>query len=314
VEKSKESRNFGNFVSNLGQRARSTFQPQEATTTLRDIGNHLKDSSNQAGYSCVGVSGFISKDSNLIKAWQPLHEHFPDANSYVLEWNAGSIFQIGMYLSTAFINRKLVSLIPDSANSSSPHEEHRVGALRHFDKAINNKYVDYGLGSLNNSLENFLGTWEKSRRYAQNAGEELANAISKGTLGEAPLILIGADLGTEVIFSALTCLSKEDCTEKVSTVMLLGSTIMPNEAIVSEAIKSVSGTVFNLYSSQDVFLKYLAYRNEYKGILLGLGKLEGFVDVVNIDLTPEIGIDHFKYERELGNIFLRFSKRVKGQL
>lgn len=312
MENDRKGNKVEDFFPGLGKRAKSVFQSQESPLALRHLGNHLQHDGTMRGYSCIGISGFTSKGADLINVWQPLCDIFPDANSYTLEWEAGSTLQLGLSLSTTLVNRQLLSFLPNEANFRGPKEGNTKGFFKYADQVL--AKAEAGYGTLTNALQKFSESWERAQRHAHKAGEELARQIVTGSLSKSPLMLIGTDLGTEVILSTLKHLGQDHYTGMIRSVTLLGSTAVYDHSLLSEAFKAVpiDGQIVNAFSKTDMFLKYLNNQSESNEPLIGLGirNLEAeFIGVKRFELTEDVGMDHFKYERDLSSIL----KKIRNE-
>ncbi|MEL7005732.1 MAG: DUF726 domain-containing protein, partial [Bacteroidota bacterium] len=81
--------------------------------------------------------------------------------------------------------------------------------------------------------------------------------------------------------------------------IFLGSTISCNKEMLSEALKTVSGEFFNVYSTQDIFLKSLALASNKS--FLGLHEITNFTGISNCNLEQA---NHFQYASKMNDILL----------
>lgn len=264
--------------------------------TLKRLTRDTRKTKDKQPYYCVGISGFRAHGTNLDNTWHPIHNVFSDADLYALEWEAGNSFKIGITLGSALVNRKLLSLLPDRYKFSEPRENRNPNLIGIAETIIDNAPADF----LEKTSKKLLDTWKKASKEAEKSGEKLAQEIKSGSLSKKPVVLIGINLGTEVIFSALRHLGNGNHIGKVVSVIFIGSTISCTGSQLSQARKAVNGNLINVFSKQDIFLKLLAFASDKS--LLGLNEITGFVGISSVDMEKHS--DHFKYASILENILV----------
>ena len=236
-----------------------------------------------ACHSFICIHGFLQQGLNPQKEWLAITEYDQYSDIYSLSWESKTLQDLGKNLSLCagkFAAAPFLAYVASSGLKSAGNLFALPATVLTLLSMIDNP-------------------WFVARNKAQKAGEQLGKDISKM---KAPVSLLGYSLGSRVIAYALEYLQQNDQYGKVFNVFFMGGAIGQDHCIFTEGTinKIVANKIFNIYSSNDVILKYVYRAAELGNYPIGISALRSS-QIIDVDAS-ELVHGHLDYPQKLAQL------------
>jgi len=223
------------------------------------------------GPALVFINGFLSQKNQDASDWlKAVQLKYPSNSKYYVTWESSSLYELGKLIGKGAI---------DTAFKIYMSELMKRGS-RSFAKKLN------PLNWVSTIAEIVGNPWHTSIVKSAMTGILLADLLARTDEDEG-FILMGHSLGARVIYYLLTALSTKEVSP-IKDVFLLGGAVDRKDFHGwKDVIKSVDGSIYNIYSDHDDILKYLYQgMNALQSSPIGLGRIElDHLKIKNIDAT-----------------------------
>jgi len=231
----------------------------------------------------IGVSGFLSQRTELVRDWSAMLGANPHADHFALRWESEHLMRLSSALASLTGHAAWRTAVKAFAKRAT-----RAGAA-----LLEWPHIILQLASL---IDN---PWHVARNRAEDAGALLGKLLADRVQGRRPVTLVGFSLGARVIVHALEELADRGDAGVVENVLLLGGAVSIDHERAGKLATVVSGRMINGFGTADYVLRFLYRATELLERPVGLGPVEGFE---NVDLTDLVN-GHLSYRSALREIF-----------
>jgi len=240
------------------------------------------------GERIILINGFLSqKTGGDLSNWRTgLEENFSQKSWYSVNWESKSLYAIGSLIGKGVAGKAFTVFINKIAKRASKKAASKINPLNW----------------LSTIAEIFGNPWHSSIAKASMTGIMLADIISR-TKGRSQYSLFAHSLGTRVVHYLLLSLSTKH-KKYIKDVYLLGGTVDRNDNKTwKQASNSVSGNIYNCYSTNDDVLRFLFKPSTcFLKNPIGLGEIKSDADnILNINVS-DIVSGHMQYKKKLPKI------------
>jgi len=239
------------------------------------------------GPAIIFIDGFLSeKDPDATHWINAVKENYPSNPYYYVGWESSTLFEIGSLIGKGIGGIVFQNFMLELMKRGS----------RNF--AANLNPLNWA-----STVAELLGNpWHTSLVKASMTGILLADLLERTDKRDG-FILIGHSLGARVIYYLLQAMSTKTVSP-IRDVYLLGGTVdREDEQGWKNALKSVNGKIYNIYSDNDDTLKILyQVANALTSSPIGLGEIEVLDSkVININATHLVE-GHMNHKECFGKI------------
>ncbi|KAG8409007.1 hypothetical protein J3458_020011 [Metarhizium acridum] len=151
------------------------------------------------------------------------------------------------------------------------------------------------------AASNVDNPFNRASNRSKKAGRLLADALINKVQGERPVTLIGYSLGATAIHACLQSLAERKAFGLIDNVVIMGAPA-PSDAAHWRTLRCVvSGTIFNVYSENDMMLGFVYRMHSLALGVAGLQAIEGVHGIRNLDLSEKVS-GHLRYPSLTGEI------------
>lgn len=253
----------------------------------------------------ICIDGFLSEDDKEApEAWlKGIYKKYPDNEVYHVRWESKRLRDLASSVSFLSGKQAVKSGVFSAAMSASKAAAGKIAPL----------------GAAFQALGLATNPWSVASLKAYQTGALLADIIART---DKEYILVGHSLGSRVIYSCLSALSKSQ--NYINTVHLLGGAVNntcdedAKEDSVNwlELHKCVSGNIINYYSENDSVLKWLYTAGEALRLEIGdpIGRNKISCDrIINVDVSEYID-GHTEYKGNIEKVFDSADKQIAEKI
>ncbi|KMP05349.1 DUF726 family protein [Coccidioides immitis RMSCC 2394] len=231
----------------------------------------------------IGISGWLTEPYDLVNPWRVLGK---DSDVFALRWELQALLMLG---------NAMESLVRRFALTFAAQQLLNKTILAPFSGPLMIPMVVLKLSHLVDNPFNVAKT------RAEKAGEILADALINKAQGERPVTLIGYSMGARVIYACLLSLAKRRAFGMVESAILIGSPT-PSDTAQWRLIRTVvSGRLVNVYSKNDLMLRFLYRSQSVQMNVAGIQPIENVPELENLDASKMVP-GHLRYPLLVGAI------------
>ncbi|PHH67038.1 hypothetical protein CDD81_4433 [Ophiocordyceps australis] len=230
----------------------------------------------------IGINGWLSSESDVTKPWRVLG---PDTEVFALRYEMKSLLALGSALQ---------DLVHSFAWRALKVEVIKRTVLATLWAAL----WPIQVLAAATSVDNPFG---RARNRSRKAGRLLADALINRVQGERPVTLVGYSLGATAIHACLQSLAERRAFGLVASVVLIGAPAPSSPAHWRSLRCVVSGTIFNVFSENDMVLGLVYRVHSLQLGVAGLQAIEQVGGIVNVNLSDRVS-GHLRYASLTGEI------------
>ncbi|OAA46846.1 transmembrane and coiled-coil domains 4 [Metarhizium rileyi] len=151
------------------------------------------------------------------------------------------------------------------------------------------------------AASNVDNPFSRASNRSKKAGRLLADALINKVQGERPVTLIGYSLGATAIHACLQSLAERKAFGLIDNVVIIGAPAPSNAAHWRTLRCVLSGTLFNVYSENDLILGFVYRMHSLALGIAGLQAITPVKGVQNLDLSERVS-GHLRYPSLTGEI------------
>ncbi|PFH59508.1 hypothetical protein XA68_12240 [Ophiocordyceps unilateralis] len=266
----------------LDQDQQQTDQPSEKT----DKGQQQAKAEQRRLRVTIGINGWLSSESDIQKPWLVLGA---DSEAFALRYELKTLLGLGSALN---------DLVHSLAWKTVKRELVKRTALATLLAALWPVQI---LAAASTSIDN---PFQRARHRSRKAGRLLADALVNRVQGERPVALVGYSLGASAIHACLQELADRRAFGLVDSVVLIGAPA-PAASDHWRALRPVvSGTIFNVYSENDLVLGLVYRLHALDYGVAGLQPVHGVPALRNVDFSAHV-TGHLRYPLLTADILRR---------
>lgn len=231
----------------------------------------------------IGINGWLNDESDIVTPWRVLPSS--ETEVFALRYEMKTLLSLGTALQ---------DLVQSFAWKTLKIEIIKRTVLATLWAALWPIQVLAAASNVDNPFN-------RASNRSKKAGRLLADALINKIQGERPVTLIGYSLGATAIHACLQSLAERKAFGLIDNVVIIG-TPAPSDAAHWRTLRCVvSGTIFNVYSENDMMLGFVYRMHSLALGVAGLQAIEGVHGVQNLDLSEKVS-GHLRYPSLTGEI------------
>ncbi|KID89738.1 transmembrane and coiled-coil domains 4 [Metarhizium guizhouense ARSEF 977] len=231
----------------------------------------------------IGINGWLNDESDIVTPWRVLPSS--ETEVFALRYEMKTLLSLGTALQ---------DLVQSFAWKTLKVEIIKRTVLATLWAALWPIQVLAAASNVDNPFN-------RASNRSKKAGRLLADALINKVQGERPVTLIGYSLGATAIHACLQSLAERKAFGLIDNVVIIG-TPAPSDAAHWRTLRCVvSGTIFNVYSENDMMLGFVYRMHSLALGVAGLQAIEGVHGVQNLDLSEKVS-GHLRYPSLTGEI------------
>lgn len=231
----------------------------------------------------IGVNGWLNSESDITKPWRVLPTS--ETEVFALRYEMKTLLNLGTALK---------DLVQSFAWKTLKIEIIKRTVLATLWAALWPIQVLAAASNVDNPFN-------RASNRSKKAGHLLADALINKVQGERPVTLIGYSLGATAIHACLQSLAERKAFGLIENVVIIGAPAPSNAAHWRTLRCVVSGTIFNVYSENDMMLGFVYRMHSLALGVAGLQAIEGVNGLQNLDLSEKVS-GHLRYPELIGGI------------